>query len=338
MSAQTGYRYSHTVGFHAETGQGFNDPVDMAIRRDGVIFVVNRGGVDVDFQQGIRRVTMCTVDEQYLGQFGTGGLGDGELMWPVSIAIDSDDNVYVADESLNRISIFNRQGQFVGKWGVKGQGDGEFDRPAGIAFDKENNLLVADGLNNRIQRYTKEGRYLGAWGRAGSGDGEFNMPWLITIDKTGDVYVADWRNDRIQKFDADGKHLANFGRPGRGDGELHRPSGATVDQDGNLIVADWGNERVQVLAPDGSFLAKFRGESGLSTWGQNYYVSNQDELEARMSSNLEPELDLYPDNYLRDQSAAIEKLFWSPTSVRVDTEGRFYVVESSRQRIQIYHK
>lgn len=339
MSTPSGYSYSHTVGMNAETGKGFFDPVDLALASDGVIFVISRGGFDFDDgTYPIKRVTVCTVDEQYLGQFSRGGFGDGDLMWPASIALDRDDKLYISDESLQRISIFTREGRYLGKWGVKGNGEGEFDRPAGIAFDADDNLLVVDGLNCRVQKYSKDGRYLGGWGSAGAGDGELNVPWGISIDRSGNVYVADWRNDRIQKFDGDGKHLASWGRSGQGDGEFNRPAGVAVDHEGNVIVADWGNERVQVLGPDGMFRASFRGESGVSSWGTEYFISNQDELQARQTSNLEPEPDADPDDYLRDESGAVEKLFWGPTAVKVDAQGRFYVVESARHRIQIYSK
>jgi NHL repeat len=197
---------------------------------------------------------------------------------------------------------------------------------------------VVDGLNNRIQRYTKDGRFLGQWGTGGRGPGELNLPWGIAVDRAGAVYVADWRNDRIQKFDAQGTFLASYGTSGRGDGEFSRPSGVAVDGKGNLYVADWGNERVQVLSADGGFLAKFRGESGLSKWGESYFIANQDELEERRKANLEPELSLSPIEDLREESASIEKFFWGPISVKVDDQGRLYVVESCRHRIQVYRK
>jgi hypothetical protein len=111
-----------------------------------------------------------------------------------------------------------------------------------------------------------------------------------------------------------------------------------VDAEGNIYVADWGNERVQVLSPDGGFLAKFRGESGLSKWGESYFTANQDELKARQEADLEPELNLSPTDDLREESASIEKFFWGPTAVKVDDQGRVYVVESCRHRIQIYRK
>jgi hypothetical protein len=109
-----------------------------------------------------------------------------------------------------------------------------------------------------------------------------------------------------------------------------------VDGEDHIYIADWGNERVQVLSPEGSFLAKFRGESGLSKWGQSYFIANQDELEERQKANLEPELHLSPTVDRREESASIEKFFWGPTSVKVDDQGRLFVVESCRHRIQVY--
>jgi DNA-binding beta-propeller fold protein YncE len=330
--------YSHTIGFYAQIGRGFNNPVDVGLGRDGVLYVLNRAGSDIELRMPYKRVTMCTLDEDYLGEFSTGGTGDGQMMWPAAIAIDDEERIYISDEALDRISFFDKQGRFLGKWGVKGRGAGEFDRPAGIAFDREQRLLVVDGLNNRVQRYTKDGRFLGQWGTGGSSPGELNLPWGIAVDRAGDVYVADWRNDRIQKFDAQGKFLAGYGASGRGDGQFSRPTGVAVDADGNIYVADWGNERVQMLAPDGSFLAKFRGEAGLSKWGESYFIANQDELEERQRANLEPELNLSSTDELREESASIEKFFWGPVAVKVDDQGRVFVVESCRHRIQIYRK
>jgi DNA-binding beta-propeller fold protein YncE len=331
------FRYSHTIGFYAQVGRGFNNPVDVALGCNDVLYVLNRAGSDIETRMTYKRVTVCTVTEEYRGQFSSGGTEDVLLMWPTSIAIDKEGNIYISDEALQRISIFDPQGVFLHKWGVRGSGAGEFDRPAGITFDADGHLLVVDGLNNRIQRYTTDGTFLGQWGRGGSAAGELNMPWGIATDQENNVYVADWRNDRIQKFAADGTHLASWGVSGRGEGELYRPSWVAVDTDGNLYVTDWGNERVQVLAPDGSCLAVFRGEADLSRWAEDYFISNQDELEERQRADLEPALDLVTDEP-REVSASIEKLFWGPTSVKLDAQGRIYVVDSCRHRIQVYRR
>ena len=333
------YSYSHTIGLYSLQGRGFNNPVDMAFGKDGVMYVLNRAGPEVSSRLPNKRVTMCTVDEEYLGEFSSGGVEDGQMMWPSSIATDRDGNVYVSDEALQRITIFDARGDYLGKWGTKGRADGEFNRPSGIAFDADDNLLVSDSLNCRVQRYTRDGRFLESWGRPGRGDGEFNLPWGIHVSQqSGDVLVADWRNDRVQRFDAGGRHIATHGASGDGDGEFSRPAGITTDTDGNIYVADWGNERVQMLRPDGSFLAKMRGESGISKWGYEYFDANAEELRERQDSDMEPELGPMAQGSSREESANIEKLFWGPTSVNVDDEGRMYVVESCRFRIQVYQR
>jgi len=336
MSAQELYRYSHTIGFYAQLGRGFNNPVDVAVGRNEVLYVLNRAGTDIAVRLGYKRVSICTVAEEYRGAFSTGGTAAGEIMWPVAIALDADENVYISDEALQRIAIFDRQGTFLAQWGKQGRGDGEFDRPAGLVFDRDQHLLVVDSRNHRIQKYTRDGAYLGTWGKGGDGPGELNLPWGIAVDQANRVYVADWRNDRVQQFDAAGRYLASWGTSGQGPGQFSRPSGVAVDRAGNLYVADWGNERVQILAPDGRVRAVLRGASDVSKWGASYFLSNQDELEERRKADLEPPLDLPSTDAARYESASIEKLFWGPIAVKVDDQGRLYVVESCRHRIQVY--
>ena len=335
MIGQKTLDYSHSIGLYALRGRGFNNPVDVAFGRDDVMYVLNRAGPEVAVRMPYKRITMCRVDEEYLGEFSSGGKEDGQMIWPASIATDGDGNVYVSDEALHRISIFDWQGRFIKKWGVKGSKDGEFDRPAGIAFDGRGNLLVVDGLNCRIQRYTRDGVFLDAWGRPGAEDGEFNVPWGIATDSQDNVYVADWRNDRIQKFDAEGTHIATYYSPGPEGENFHRPSGVAVDESGRVYVADWGNEKVKVFDEDKGLLAELRGESGLSKWSDDYFSANQEELKERQKADMEPDLPSNQ-NSPRQQSASVEKLLWGPTSVKVDGSGRVFVVESCRFRIQVY--
>ena len=337
MSAETRFRYTHSVGLMAERGRGFLNPSDMAIRADGTMYVINRGHAETALRG--KRITRCNIAGDYLGEFSAGGTGDGELMWPSSIAID-DETLYVSDEALQCISILDGEGILLGKWGEKGAGDGQFDRPAGICFDVDGNLLVVDGVNSRVQRYTKEGQFLGGWGRSGSGDGEFNFPWGISVDQAGNMYVADWRNDRIQKFDPDGGHLASWGTPGQGDGQFNRPSWVAVDREGHVYVADRGNERVQVLGPDGQFLAKLRGEGGFSKWADEWFgfSNHQQQKELWEQADLEPDLDPAASDFLSYESGSIVKLFWGPTSIKIDAQGDIYILETCRQRIQVYRK
>jgi DNA-binding beta-propeller fold protein YncE len=331
------FRYSHTIGFQANQGRGFNNPVDIALDASGTIYVLNRAGPEVGLRLPYKRVTICTVDQEYLGEFGTGGTGDGQFWWPSSLAFDRDGRLYVADEALHRITIFGKDGQFLDRWGVNGSKAGELDRPSYLAFDLEDNLLVADSLNHRVQKFSKDGQFLRLSGTPGNGPGQFNLPWGITTDEAGNLYVADWRNDRIQKFSPEGDFLARWGASGAGAGQFRRPSGVAVDTAGLLYVADWGNERVQVLTQDGEVLAVLRGDSSDSVWAEDYFAANPDEATQRDQADLE--LGIKPRyQQSREESAAVEKLLWGPTAVKLDAHGRIYIVDSCRHRLQIYRK
>ena len=288
------------------------------------MYVVNRSQEN---RPDGRRVTICTVGEDYIGEFARGTAGFGEeasadLVWPTSLALDKGGNVYLADEWLNRISIFTKDGAWIGKWGIPGSGDGEIDQPSGLAFDGEDNLYLVDTGNNRIQKFTRDGKFLAKWGWAGSGDGEFNLPWGIDIDSSGDVYVADWRNDRIQKFTPEGRFLMKFGSSGAGDGQFNRPTGVAVDKEGIIYVADRGNQRLQVFDADGRFITKMTGDATISKWGKSKVDANPDMWKQREVA----------------QGLGRLKLFWGPTAVEVDDQGRVFVVDSVRDRIQVYRK
>ena len=325
------FRYSHTIGRGEEAGTGFKNPVAVARGADDVMYVVSRA---YDYRADSKRITVCTVAEDYIGEMGNGGRLGGEMMdtgdnaspgslvWPTDIALDRQENVYVTDEWLNRIAIFTKDGDWVGAWGVRGSGDGEINKPSGICFDTEDNLYLVDTGNNRIQKLTKDGRFLAQWGRGGAGDGEFNMPWGIAMDREGNVYVADWRNDRIQKFTADGRFLMKFGSHGRGEGEFRRPTDVAVDQEGLIYVTDWDNDRLQIFDADGRFMTLLTGDATLSKWGET-------KLDANPEMRLQREI---------AQGLERERFFRGPIGVTIDDQDRIFVVDSQRNRIQVYRK
>ena len=315
-------------------GRGFYYPVDTAIGKDGRLYVVSR---TLESQVRGVRVTMCDIDGEYFGTFGSFGEGDGQFIWPSCGAVDSRGRVYITDEYLNRISVFDASGGFLVKWGASGKGEGEFDTSSGIVCDHEDNLYVSDTYNNRIQKFTSDGRYLSSFGSTDNSDGKLNLPWGVTIDASGNIYVADWGNDRIQKFAPDGQHLAAYGSTGEGDAQFNRPSGVAVDGDGYIYVSDWGNERVQVLDADGGFVMKLRGQATLSKWAEYFLQINVEEGAARCRANLEPQIDYFVDDP-HEESSHIEKYFWSPTSAKLDGAGNLFITESNRHRIQVYKR
>ena len=91
------------------------------------------------------------------------------------------------------------------------------------------------------------------------------------------------------------------------------------------------------MSPSGEALASIRGDSVTSTWATDYFKANPDEAAARLQANLEPEINPRGE-YDREVSANIEKLLWGPTAVKLDGQGRIYIVDSMRHRLQIYQK
>jgi DNA-binding beta-propeller fold protein YncE len=322
-------QYGYTIGRGEQFGPGFTSPVFVARGEGDLLYVLCRAS---EYRPEGTRITVCTVDEEYVTAFARGvpsqgphefSFEDGSLVWPTAIAFDHAWNVYVTDEWINRVSIFTKDGDYIGKWEERpGSGDGELNRPSGLAFDADENVYVVDSGNNRIQKFTKDGRFLAKWGTAGSGPGEFNMPWGIALDRQGDVYIADWRNDRIQKFSPDGQFLMQFGTSGTGEGEFNRPSGVAVDQEGVIYVADWLNDRLQVFDPEGDFITLRTGDATVSKWGK-------DKLDANAEMWGERE---------RAYGLEREKQFWGPTGVAVDDDNRVFVCESARNRLQVYRK
>ncbi len=342
MTTTAGIRYSHTVGSLSNQGRGLQNPVDVALDSQGVLYVLNRAGPELPIRLPYKRVSMCTVDEEFLGEFGTGGTDIGEFWWPSSLAFDSQDRLYVADEALNRITVFSTDGEVLDHWGEEGDSPGQFNMPSYIAIDRNDDLLIADSGNHRVQRFAADGTFLHSWGEPGDGEGKFNTPWGVAIDGDGTIYVSDWDNDRIQKFNPGGQYLEQLPAPGSVVSEedrIHRPAGLCIGPDGVIYVADWGNERVRVLSPEGELLATLRGESQTPSWANEYFLANPEEGALRLQSDLSPVLETrggFGTTADRDESANVEKLFWGPTAVKLDGMGNLLVVDSCRHRIQVY--
>ena len=318
---QRTYDYSHSLGRNEFSGAGFRAPVDMAISDGDVVYIVSRS-----YEQrpdGIH-VTVMTLNEDYITQFSSFGEAEGQITWPTSIALDAQNQVYVADEWLNRISIFDKDGGFLSSWGQAGSGDGELGRPAGITISADGVVFLTDSRNHRVQKFSLDGQFKGNFGSFGDGPGQFNMPWGISLDKEGQVFVADWRNDRIQQFTADGEWQASFGQSGDGVGQFNRPNSVCVDDDGDIYVADWLNNRVQVLSPDGRFVTAMHGNHVLSRSAKAKLLANPDMIRQRALAFA--------------SDPGYEQLFAHPSAVKLDRQGRVCVLDSTRGRIQVYTK
>jgi len=145
------------------------------------------------------------------------GLADGvntsaRFNMPLSLAVDSQGSVYVADTGNNAIRVISASGvvsTLAG--GTQGFADGlgssaRFNYPSGLALDSAlGTLYVSDGNNHRIRAVSSGGvvTTLAGRGSAAMADGAlttaaFNFPRCIAMSSARVLYVADSLNFRIR--------------------------------------------------------------------------------------------------------------------------------------------
>jgi DNA-binding beta-propeller fold protein YncE len=334
LAAGRVFDFSHVVGRGGGSGMGFSRAVALALGEGDTVYVLNRGAEQIKDMPWNRtqvgtRVGKFTIgpvpgDEEFVADISRPGDGPGQLIWPAGLALDRQENVYVTDEWLNRVSVFDKDGNFLRDWGMSGSDDGEFNGPSGIAIDPQDVLYIVDSRNHRVQKLTKEGRFLSTWGSLGSGKGQLNAPWGITLDQPGNVYVADHKNHRVQKFTPDGQFLMQFGSYGTGKRQLNHPSDVAVDPEGDVYVCDWANHRVQVFDSDGKIVTSLVGDAQeLSKWAKMTLAASPDAMKRRREV----------------RSLEREWRFSFPTAVVFDDHyDRLIVSDTQRNRLQIYNK
>ncbi|MBI1764235.1 MAG: HYR domain-containing protein [Acidobacteria bacterium] len=157
----------------------------------------------------------------------------GSLTQPTGIAVDSLNNMYIADPGQHVVIGQNgggtQQNFIAGKANTSGfGGDGglainaRLNRPTGVAV-YGNLLYIADTNNHRIRRcerindiwqisstVPKSAGVIQIIPRPGfEGDGgladfaRLNSPSAVTVDSTGNLYIVDRGNNRIRRVDAD---------------------------------------------------------------------------------------------------------------------------------------
>ncbi len=181
--------------------------------------------------QRVRRVDTNGIITTVVGTGVPGFSGDGgpataaQIWAPVSqaaapssrIAIDSQDNLYLADSNNNRIRKIDTNGIINtvagnGVVGVSGDGglatEASLYFPTDIAIDEEGNLYISDTFNSCIRKVDTAGTittFAGQCGNPGyAGDGGhptealLDQPYGIVFDGAGNFYIADTHNHRIR--------------------------------------------------------------------------------------------------------------------------------------------
>lgn len=250
----------------------FNAPQGVAVDSAGNLYVTDTGNA------AIRKITPDGVVITFAGVAGTPGSADGiganaRFSGPTGIALDSANNLYVADSGNHTIRKIDSAGNvstFAGTAGMPGSTDAtgagaRFNFPGAIAIDGIGNLYVADTANDAIREITSTAvvtTLAGAAGMVGSTNGigpgaRFSNPAGIALDTAGNIYVSDLGNDTIRKIATGAVVSTLAGLPGTigcDDGgaaaRFDSPFGLAVDSKGNVYVADSNNNTIRRITPN----------------------------------------------------------------------------------------
>jgi len=207
-----------------------------------------------------------------------GAAGSASLNEPVALAMDRKGNLYIADQTNNRVRMIDTlTGTMTtvagtGEAGYNGDTmpaiEAGLSGPSGLALDVDGNLYIADTFNGRIRRIDvqtgnietvvgdgQDFRY-----QPGINDGAVSLarPYGIAFDRQGCLLITDSDNHLLRKWDPRakqmtiiaGRGLAQFaGDGGRAqESSLNFPFGVAVDGKGNIAIADTFNHRIRMIA------------------------------------------------------------------------------------------
>jgi sugar lactone lactonase YvrE len=162
---------------------------------------------------------------------------------PRAIAIDSMDNIYVADSGNSQIKKFDSAGKLLLSWGSFGPENGQFRNPSGILVDQKY-VYIADTGNARIQKFDKNGTFVLTWGTYGDGRGLFHTPVALAEDRGGDIFVSDSETNKIQIFDFNGKYVDELHPDPTNGGNFTGTNSISFDSQNNFYVVTSDTNRI----------------------------------------------------------------------------------------------
>ena len=201
-----------------------------------------------------------------------GGQGR-RLRSPAGVAVDGEDNIYVADSDRGMVLVYDQYGKFVRYIG-NFHGENMYQRPTGIAIDrKAGHLYLADSPRHLIFILDLEGHLLKRVGdqwddtngetlksRKDIGPGKFDYPTEIAVSDH-QVAVLDMAGTRVQIMDLECNLLRGFSFPNAYHQQADKENGLALDKHGSIYVSYAATSEVRMYNSEGGLLASF-GQAG----------------------------------------------------------------------------
>lgn len=189
--------------------------------------------------------------------------GEGRLVTPINITMDTDGTRYIADTGRNQVLIYGRDDAYLGAIGIQDE-----MRPTDVAVTPDR-LYVANVKGHEVRVYSKaDQKLLFTIPRdAQEAKGRLFAPTNLALDRQGHLLVSDLGAFAVQVYDLEGKHVRTIGQQGVAPGLFARPKGVAADREGRVYVVDAATQVVQLFDSEGRLLMYF-GQAGSSSEGQ----------------------------------------------------------------------
>lgn len=260
--AGSSYGYADGTG----TAAKFRNPIGGGVDSNGNVYIADL------YNNSIRKITPTGVVTTFAG-IGSAASGDAtngtangtgtdaRFSRPTGISFDASGNMYVADQTNQRIRMIT-PGGVVSNIAISG-----FVDPTSTAVAPDGTIYVADQNSATIKKIANDANrtvtvFAGS-GLIGSTDGaanvaKFQNPTGIVRDSLGNLYVSEQFTYKIRKIDSNGNvsTLAGSGVSGFADGTGTNAKfagcyGLAIDSNNNLYVGDYGNHRIRKVTPAG---------------------------------------------------------------------------------------
>jgi len=268
---------------------------------------------------------------------GTRGTGLGQFNKPRSVAVDSQDHLFVVDMT-GRVQKFSPDGRFLVSWQMPQTDKG---KPKGMCRDQKGHIVVLEPHYSHVNHFSTDGKLVEQWGRHGTNAGQLAFPRSVAVDSKGNLFVSEYGlTERVQSFSAEGRTLlTSIGHEGKGDGQFMRAEGLGMDRADRLYVADSCNHRVQIFSSDGKWLQTY-GRAGRGTGELSY------PYDVRVDDTGHQYVCEFGNSRIQIFDAhgrSVEILggvgtepgkFNNPWSVALDSRGNLYVADAGNHRVQ----
>jgi DNA-binding beta-propeller fold protein YncE len=151
---------------------------------------------------GNARVAKFDKDGKFVKSWGSRGEEQGQFNMVHGLAIDAQDNVYVADTGNQRIQVFDRDGTFKTQLNGVGAPAALCITPGPHQYLFSSNSNPPDDIDSGGEIYKLElsGKIIGKFGRAGKLTKEFGTVNAISCRSENELFVGEIGNWRVQKL------------------------------------------------------------------------------------------------------------------------------------------